>query len=36
MTDRMADQERREHQTEAQIVVRQVTHIQASWTEGAR
>jgi len=36
MTERMTDQERREHQTEAQIVVRQVTHMQASWTEGAR
>jgi hypothetical protein len=28
--------ERREHHTEEQIVVRQVTHVQASWTEAER
>jgi hypothetical protein len=36
MNEGMAARERREQQTEAQIVVRQVTHIQASWTEEAR
>ena len=36
MTEPMADKERRERQTEQHILVRQVTHIQASWTEGAR
>jgi hypothetical protein len=29
-------QEREEHRTERLIQVRQVTHIQASWTEGER
>jgi hypothetical protein len=32
----MEDRERRERQTEQAILVRQVTHIQASWTEGER
>jgi hypothetical protein len=36
MAEGMEARERREQQTEAQIVVRQVTHIQASWTEAAR
>lgn len=31
-----AERERHERWTEQQIVVRQVTHIQASWTEQAR
>jgi hypothetical protein len=36
MAERMAERERRERHTEEQILVRQVTHIQASWTEAAR
>jgi hypothetical protein len=32
----MHARERREEQTEQRIQVRQVTHIQASWTEGER
>lgn len=36
MAEPMAERERQERQTEGQIVVRQVTHIQASWTEGVR
>ena len=36
MDERQAARARRERHTEEQIVVRQVTHIQASWTEGAR
>jgi hypothetical protein len=36
MADGMAAREQRERHTEEQIVVRQVTHIQASWTEEGR
>ena len=36
MNERSAARARREQRTEEQIVVRQVTHIQASWTEGTR
>jgi hypothetical protein len=36
MNERTAVRERRERRTEQQIVVRQVTHIQASWTEQER
>jgi hypothetical protein len=36
MAESMNTRERQERQTEEQIVVRQVTHIQASWTEGVR
>ncbi len=36
MNERTTARARREQHTEEQIVVRQVTHIQASWTEGTR
>jgi hypothetical protein len=36
MTSQRREQERREAHTEQQILVRQVTHIQASWTEATR
>ncbi len=36
MTSQRSEQERREEYTEQQILVRQVTHVQASWTEATR
>jgi len=36
MTKPMTDQDRRELATELQVVVRQVTHVQTSWTEAER
>ena len=36
MSEPMRERERREQATEQQVIIRQVTHVQASWTEAER